>query len=292
MEISRDVLEKLVLEADQELSKLGLAIAQRPVSAVIYVGNKLHIPVPITKPIEGLHVEANKYWEVTKFVYDWFDRRYGAKTKMDFSTGRMAVLINEDVFVFRLPLIMGRAYFCASRQHGKKGNTVSRGAQMFNVIDLIEDIPDGLRDTLTDDQLANLLALYMVGIHSIQQLLEHGGHELIDAALSDIDLSVNCLCRNTTVFGQSKWLSLQAIEKVLKFAIEKKGHGFSKTHNLNKLLTEAISAGYTLDIEGHLDAIACTPKIRYGEESCTKHEAIHAHHSVLMASHKIMQCLV
>lgn len=291
MKISIEILDKLIAEADAELSAQGLTIAQRPIAALIYVGKKLNIPVPITKPIEGVYTEASENWDVSNHVYEWFFHRYGDKTKMNYSPGRMAVLINEDIFVFRFPLVFGSAYFSASRQSKKSGNVISKHPQMFNAIDSIDDIPDGLRAILTDEQLNQLLELFMLGIEVMQQLSEFQENALINAALSDMNLSVDSLCGNRPEFGQSKWLSLQAIEKILKYVIQKNGHRYSQKHDLAILLTEAKSAGYSFKIEHYLDSIKCTPKIRYGEESCTKREAVSAHHAVFMAAKAIMQSL-
>lgn len=82
-------------------------------------------------------------------------------------------------------------------------------------------------------------------------------------------------------FGESKWASLQAAEKTLKAAIALQGETFPYSHDLTRLATRLIEAGVPVAVQPLVDAIQCTPGIRYGEEACSEAEALAAHQASL-----------
>ena len=101
------------------------------------------------------------------------------------------------------------------------------------------------------------------------------------SARGDVDVAVRSLMERGDRFGASKWASLQASEKVLKAAIELEGAQFAFTHDLAKLRADLEDAGITIDADKQIAAIQCSPSIRYGEEACSREEALSAHHASL-----------
>ena len=82
-------------------------------------------------------------------------------------------------------------------------------------------------------------------------------------------------------YGESKWASLQAAEKVMKAVIALRSARFSHTHELETLAQEIRQAGIQGDWTPFIEAIQCSPGIRYAEELCDQDDAIAAHHASL-----------
>ncbi|MNV27459.1 hypothetical protein D3C71_1186100 [compost metagenome] len=101
------------------------------------------------------------------------------------------------------------------------------------------------------------------------------------SAQADVATAVAALMGRGDRFGESKWASLQAAEKTLKAGLALHGAKFAFTHDLSKLATSLRALGIALDVQPLLDAIQCTPGIRYGEEVCTEAEALEAHQASL-----------
>ena len=105
--------------------------------------------------------------------------------------------------------------------------------------------------------------------------------ELIRIARGDVATAVNNLMDPGQRYGESKWASLQAAEKVIKAAITRQGGTYKFSHGLSGLTDQLAGLGIRFDAKPLTDVIQCTAGIRYGEESCTRREALTAHHASL-----------
>ncbi|MDG5748549.1 HEPN domain-containing protein [Qipengyuania sp. XHP0207] len=100
-------------------------------------------------------------------------------------------------------------------------------------------------------------------------------------ARGDVKVAVSNLMDRGGRYGESKWASLQAGEKVLKAAISLSGATYGHTHDLDKLCRALTDTGIQFDAARQIAAIQCTPGIRYGDEACSREEALAAHHASL-----------
>jgi hypothetical protein len=82
-------------------------------------------------------------------------------------------------------------------------------------------------------------------------------------------------------FGESKWASLQAAEKILKAAVEIKGASYKFGHDLASICQQLDGLGVTFDWGPIVMKIQCSASIRYGEITCTRDEAVSAHQASL-----------
>jgi hypothetical protein len=82
-------------------------------------------------------------------------------------------------------------------------------------------------------------------------------------------------------FGESKWASLQAAEKILKATIEFEGAKFRFGHELATLCEQLDGLGITCEWASLISKIQCSAGIRYGEVTCTRNEAVEAHQASL-----------
>ncbi|GEM_PF-3480601 len=83
---------------------------------------------------------------------------------------------------------------------------------------------------------------------------------------------VNGLMARGGRYGESKWASLQAAEKVLKAAIDRAGAKYGFTHGLAGLCKTLGDTGLNFNADAQMAAIQCKPGIRYGEDAQKRDE--------------------
>lgn len=276
---------------DQRLAAEGVAIPHRQMKAVMLVGNEYGLALPFGPPLPGVQHPAFQHWWVTQRIYEWFRRRYGESTKTDFSVGRTVLMLRDDKWVMQIPRAYGRVQFEVSRT---PNNAARQAAQMginplrYNVLDGIENLPDGLRKTLTDDELASTMDHFMLAFHALTGIEALTDVPLVAAAQSDIAACVHHITAPHEDFMNAKWSALHATEKLIKAAMESAELGFDYTHALKKLASAARAGGLKIEIDDLVDSLRCTPSIRYHEETASLQEAIAAHRASLEAATRIV----
>ena len=282
--------DALMIEIDKELANNGLTISQRPINAVITLARKYHLPLPLTPPISGVTHKSFQYWHITDRIYKWFDNRYSGRLEVHFGPGRMAFLIDHDIWVFRFPKLFGKHALVAHLTL-KSGRSENGESAIYNILESIEGLPDGLRSSLNENQLAIIYNDFLLGFYALDGLKRYSSNGLIKSSLADISSAVDNLLLHSPEYGLSKWSSLQAAEKLIKASIEWHGKKYTKTHNLNKLVNDAAKSGIVLEINNEINQVQCSPAIRYGEIECGKEEAVKAHHAVFRIALAVIQSL-
>ena len=155
---------------------------------------------------------------LTHKIHEWFDRRYGDRLKID-PTWKMAILIRDDLYRLRLPLVFGAAsVICSPNQYGITGQTVvgtENRLPTINILDLIDDFTEEYAKSLAKDELAAILNQFQLGYSAMTEIGAISDTELVREAIGDIEASVAHLFANQPQFGLSKWASLQATEKLI-----------------------------------------------------------------------------
>lgn len=283
---------ELMESVDKELADAGYSIPQRPIQALRIVSSRFRIPLPITTPIPGMSHEANQYWPISSRIYKWYDERYGDRLKIDFAPGRMVFRIGNDLWGFRFPKIYGSANLIASRTERSDRLRTDGKPVIFNVVDSIDSLPDGLRLSLTDQQLHAIFNSFILGFAAFDGLEQFRDEQLVKTALADISAAVDHLLGTHPNYGLSKWSSLQAAEKLLKFSISQVGGAYPKVHKLDELISEAAKHRLSFQLQNEIALIHCTPSIRYGQESCSRDEALEAHHATFRVAKAVSTELV
>lgn len=271
---------KLMSEVDKDLANKGLAIHQRPLNALSVVSAKFDISLPMSQPRQGMPEELLRNWPVSQRIRKWYDDNYGDRQKIHLGPGCMAVLINQDVWVFRFPRIYGSVKLIVSRTIKSEKIRSDGKPVAYNILDCVENMPPGFRMSLNNTQLSALLKDFVLGFNAIMSLESIRGNNLIELALSDISASINHMLAQKPEYGLSKWSSLQAAEKIIKAAIKRAGGNYTLTHKLDELITQALKFGLKFEVKSIIDRIQCSPAIRYDEEPCSKISAAQAHYAV------------
>lgn len=272
---------KIMREVDQQFTSSGVSIPQRPIKALGEVSQRFSIPLPISKPRKGFQHESDEFWPVSERIYKWYEHSYGDRIKMDSPLGRMAILIEGDVWTLRLPRIFGSVSFIISRTVVSDGWRSDGKPAVYNVLDAVENLPRTRIPRLPDNELEQIFQKFQLGFGAFGILDGSAKYPLVRSALADIDTSIEHLFGSNENYGLSKWSSLQAAEKLFKAAIELAGGRYSNTHKLDRLSREAEAVRLTGDWGALIRLIQCSPGIRYGEEPCDRDSAIVAHHAVL-----------
>jgi hypothetical protein len=273
--------EVMMREIDAKFIKDGIPISARPLQAVMAVGTHYKITIPLSRPFPGAPPELQRYAQLGEDINDGFERLYGDRLKVDFSVGQMVVLIDGDLYPLRFPRIFGQVRFILSRQFIKAPEISSRGPATCNIVQLVTDLTPVKAATLSDAALRSLDDDFGLGLRALDALEASQDQELIRIARGDIQTAVNNLLDRANRFGESKWSSLQTAEKILKAAITLEGAEFKYGHCLAKLRRQLDTLGVRFDWEPLTTAIQCTPGIRYGQEKCTRDDALAAHHASL-----------
>lgn len=273
--------EDLMVSVDRGLVQDGFSIPQRPINALGALSRQYSMSLPITPPIPNAKHEADNNWPISERVYKWYDMRYGERTKIDCSPGRMVVFIEEDLWVIKFPRIYGSVEFTVSRTTESDRSRSDGKPAIYNVLDAIQDFPKTRRTNLPEMELHHIFEKFLLGLESFSILEGSNQNDLIKSAIADVSSAVNHLLDPSKQYGLSKWSSLQAAEKVLKAAITLHDGNYSNTHDLTKLMKQAAAVGIFGQWEELIDCIQCPPAIRYGDNSCSRDEALLAHNSML-----------
>ncbi|MBW1716483.1 MAG: hypothetical protein JRJ77_11790 [Deltaproteobacteria bacterium] len=272
---------KVMMEVDRQLATSRISIPHRPIKALGEISQRFSIPLPISKPPKGFQHESAEFWPVSERIYKWYERSYGDRVKMDFALGRMAILIEGDVWTLRFPRIFGSVKFIVSQSGVSDSLRFNGKPAVYNVLDAVENLPRTRIPRLPDNELEHIYQKFQFGFRAFGILDGSAKYPLIRFALADIATSVEHFFGSKESFGLSKWSSLQAAEKLFKAAIELAGGRYSNTHKLDRLSRESEAVGLTGDWGALIPHIQCSPGIRYGEEPCDRDAAIVAHHAVL-----------
>lgn len=283
--------DNVLLRIDRQLASEGVSVCCRLPRARGLFSSEFGIPLPLGPLPAHMSHPAGKYWPISKRIQTWYEHRYGERLKSYLGPGRMAFLIDADVWIFRFPLFFGKVRFIASRTTASVRMGKHGAPAVYNILDSIENLPDGLRGSLSDSDLRQLFEYFIFGFHGLRRLQTLQGDELVESSFADIDACINHLLGDRPNYSLAKWSSLQAGEKVLKATIRKTGAQYAKTHELSHLAEDAHRAGLCLDIKTIIGSLQCSPGIRYGNETCTLRQAIEAHHAVFKLAREVTEAL-
>ena len=217
-------------------------------------------------------------------IFRWFNSRYGDKLKINLGPGRVFILIRHDPWIISFPKVYGTAEFFISPSVPSSRPEVylqQRAIPRFNVLESIQDLPKGLADSLQQQELREIFEYFTDGYRDMVALEAVGALPMVNEGRSDIGASVHHATSHPPHFGQSKWCSLQATEKLLKAYLASKGESFPRVHKLDELTRLAEAAGLSVLDKNWIDLIQCEPGIRYGEELMGLVQAWSAHWSAV-----------
>lgn len=223
----------------------------------------------------------------------WYDAQYGRKLDIQFRVGGVVVLVRGDPWRFELPLILGGGppflLTCDAAQPTtvpktpiayRAGDPIEHVVFVYNVLDALVDFPPALARSLSAAERRDLLASFALGRAAYEPLRAARQVPLVAAATADLYTSVEQLGDQVRHCGNSKWASLQAVEKLLKAFLAGAGDQAPRVHQLVLLAELAERSGLTPVDRQDLVAVQCAADVRY-EAAVTVADAVQAHHAAL-----------
>ena len=271
--------EAMMSQIDFKLTNESVDIPTRPMLAVREVSLKYNLSIPLGGDPARLPPELRENAALSEAINQWYKDNYGDRLKQDPCPGRMVTLLDGDLYVLRVPRIFGSVNFVVTRQWLPKPGT-GRGPVTCNITQLVDGMTAAKAARLSDAALDTMGAAFEIALPAAFTL-ESTDHGLMFIARGDVEAAVNGLMARGGRYGESKWASLQAAEKVLKAAIDRAGAKYSFTHGLVSLCKTLADTGLHFDTDAQVTAVQCRPGIRYGEEPCTRNEALAAHRASL-----------
>lgn len=271
-------------EIDEELKFENSRIPGRELRAIPKIAQKLNIDnLPLT--CENNKLKPNFYTteNISTHVIIWFKNKYGNKLNIKTNNACMILDIKDTYFKVDFPIIFGKVTMIFDNPLKNFNNMGQNGNKtIVNVSAHIKDLTPALFNSLTDKEKDSILTLYGTTSQSISKYQEIK-FPFQQEALTDLEAAVDSFFYAHQQYGQSKWESLQFVEKLFKGLLLRAEPNTKTphTHSLNELAEKVLkTAGITLDAET-IKKIQCSPSVRYSTELVSEKEALIAHHASL-----------
>jgi len=293
---SQQEFDELMTKIDEKLQKDNIPIQGRSLHGLGEASKYLHMSLkggPLTTgPIPGVY-EGDS---LSAHIFAWFDAKYGDRLKVDYSIGAAVYLLRGDPWTVSFPSVYGTVRLICEPDLSQKfpSISVSKPGEQFqppllNIFTCIRDIPQTLISKLSFDESQRFMNFFVRGHNAFNILSDLGKtHSLANAAKYDLTMATRNCCNSPAQLEQSKWLSLQGVEKSLKLFIEKKGGSFPHTHKLVRLVEIANTLGLPPIDSNLIDSVQCDAGIRYESGTVSILEAANAQ----LGAFKITQTVV
>ena len=283
----------LMEEIDREFKNLNVPIPARPISAIREVAKRYKTSLQIAgagEPITGVYEGKS----LTAHIFKWFNDRYGDRLKIDFSLGYVVVLINEDPYKMKIPLLYGKGRFILDKTLKEyPGMVIQRDKEkiervIVNVYRLIKGVTPKSIGMLNHEDEIKIMEFFVNCFTAISRLHAYKDLPYQKEARLDLANAVDIIMNDYTTYGQSKWATLQLVEKIMKGLLLINGINFKKVHDLD-YLSKQIDENKICSVSSEfVDCIKCDASTRYGETIVTRDEAIRAHHSSIFLLNELL----
>lgn len=276
--LTLEAFETGMTDIEAQLRSRGIEVPFRPLAALAEWSKRLGVSVPLAGPetlSEGISPD-----NLGHHIERWYSRLYGDRLKLnDFSPGRVALLIRNDLWVVRIPPVIGTVTYVACKIPGHS-HDLTKGE--YNILGLFAGMTGAYRASLSEADLSGALQAFSLGLHALTPLWWAAGLDaLAKAARADHDAATQHLSPGFLHAGLSRWSSQQAVEKLLKSVLVSGGVSVPRSHDL-KQLSVSLTSRFGIQLSAaDLTGVSCRPGVRYGEEPSTIPEAVNAHHCAL-----------
>lgn len=244
------------------------------------------------KGAPGVYTGADAAAHIKK----WFDDRYGDRQKIFMGPGSTVIVLRGDPWEIRLPRIYGRIRCVVERDLSRYANAPNLRTDgqppITNLLTLINAFPPGLAAQLSDKECYDVLDIFKHVLDCMHAVEYIAGNPYVPEALSDIQASVRHIFTVPPHYGQSKWSSAQAAEKLFKSYLKMKGVSFPFSHDIRGLADLAGTGGMKTLAYGIIDQLQTRAAVRYGDQTVSLPEAVAAHHASLLVGKHVSETLM
>jgi hypothetical protein len=246
--------DEYMSSVNQRLIDDGVDVEARPMRAWLMVQRELK--VGLAMPGAG-----------SERIFAWFRGLYGERLHIDFSPGRILVMLRGDAWAMKLPRVFGTP-------------------PPLPFVRMIEKSTETLIHGLATEELDGLKLIARRAMEAFSAM----ENKLPLEVQADWRTAVDQVVTNHHSYGLSKWSSQQAVEKVLSAYVSRNGGntrlprraGFH-AHSLEPLVEEAERVGLQAVDRQLLAQAECSASARYpGRLSVTVQQAVAANQSSIL----------
>jgi len=277
--------EQLMAATDKALATEGLTPFQRPLHVGRLFWEAFGWGGRMTPPDELADLPGYQGDILMAKALRWYTQTLGNRLKTYLELGYVPARLAQTIWRVRIAGWYGSVEFFLHRNLQNKGS--SKGSQSrlpsMNILTLVEDLPQGLVDRLTNGELEAHFMYHMFAIENIQWLENLPRTNMLSVAKGDYAGSTQELLAHR--YPQSRWAAQQCVEKTLKGFLEIAGIAYSKRgkdgHDLSKL-AKTLHDEQGISINSHLiDMAHCSTGARYQDEPSTEDQAFQANVAAL-----------
>lgn len=223
-------------------------------------------------------------------AFRWYEQTQGARLKVSMHMAQVPIMLLRSVWRLKIIEWFGSVNFFLNRnlsntsQHGIQGSPLPG----VNVLTLVEQLPQGAVERLSDAELIKLFEFYHFSMRAIEWRNNLPLTPLLRIAKGDFDGSCEDIFAGR--YPQARWAAQQAVEKTIKGLLVIGGTPYPTGrdgHDL-KALALILHDKHAIDIDPEAIASAYTStNVRYEEKPSTVAEAIKANHAALSVFHAI-----
>lgn len=293
---TQDEFDRVMENIDTQLREENVQIHARSFHAAGEYSKLFQLEIPISPCLDrgrpGVYTGA----DATAHINKWFDDRYGDRQNIFMGPGSTVIVLRGDPWEIRLPRIFGTVQCVVERdlnRYVNEPNFRSDGHMpITNLLTLINDFPPGLAAQLSDEDCCNVLELFRDALDCMHAIEGIAGNSYVLEALTDIHASVRHIFSVPPHYGQSKWSSAQAAEKLLKSLLKVKGIPFPFSHDIRRLADLARAGGMKPLENKIIDQLQTRAAVRYGDEQVSLFEAVAAHHASMLVGKNVSETLL
>jgi hypothetical protein len=277
--LTDEQFDAVMVEIDQELRRRSDAVPGRELRGLALFVSRFRVQIDNRHPLQ-------------QRIFGWFDGIYGDRLRLDRDFGQAIVLVNGEPCKIRCPLFFANfPVVCTPAAIGVRLKMESPLGPI-GVKNLLENGIEGvtldLATRLQQSECDRILTVFgdMFMAFCGMEAALGARYGKVDApyikeAMYDLRTSADSLLGSRPNYGQSKWNSLQTVEKMLKSCIIEKGgtHGFS--HQLTNLASAAGTLGVPAVDPAWITSVQCAASVRYDSSLVSRNDALAAHHSAL-----------
>jgi len=283
-------------QIDTQLRASNVPIHTRALHAVGEYSKLFNLEIPMIPRQEIVTPEIYTSANTAAHIRNWFDARYGDRQKISMGPGTTVIVLSGDPWEMRIPQIYGRVNCVVERDLSRYTNEPNLESNeqpvVTNLLTLISDFPSGLSAQLSDEECQAILDTFRHSLDCMYAIKYIEGNPYIHDALSDIHTSVRHIFSVPPHYGQSKWSSAQAAEKLLKSFLKTKGIPFPFSHDIRCLANLTETGGMKPIERGIIDQLQTRAAVRYGDEQISLAVAVAAHHASLMVGKHVSESLI
>ena len=286
----RDQIE--LIETD--LIQQEVPIYQRAPLALARLEAPLGLSLPTAPPHDAIEDDDFSPQAVSVRVYQWYEIRYGARSRKPFAIGQVATWIQGDIYCVHIPLnLSGEKLKTLTSCYGPLPDSVAPITE-YQLLDLVEGLTLATYEEINRGRgyevLNTAMALDMGTRAFLPLHLMRAQIPLFNEALGDLNASAFHLFERAPRLGHSRWASLQAVEKTLKGFLRehasekhlrKKAKGqperWDYGHDLTRLCNLCEAYGMMRPPQACIDFVQCDQSVRYSECETSLEETLNAH---------------